>query len=431
MSIEYNSKLISKLYQENSEGEIIEVLDQMDEAGEDPYFLRPLYDKYKAKENSFISHYFLGNIAKFKSKDAVEIMRGIALDPKTNDKNFLWTLNYLAENSVYDEAIIGRVQQLLAIFDDNDGEYNLDSILSYLDKAKSLTDQGNILKEIFEKGKFSSRVRKKALHFLLKINPKEYLQYYFDNYDDFKKDEDAENIFADEITRWDKGIIPEFEQKIIKNGGSRAKEIIENHLRLNQEKDHKEEKKKEEEVVAKYANANLITEIYQLRENINNNTLSKWGFKLFLSSEILFKQNEIAQQRSTLIAYCNDLRSILKNVSPQCNYENLEEAKKVIIEIKDKEDLKRPLNQLQLYLYSQGLVVDKGLFGLRDLNHILNLVDHPEAEGEFFKSLGEIDLASMWNLQDWVKIHKKFLEIYKTALEKLHAIFVESIKLPK
>lgn len=431
MSESYNPKLISKLYQESDEDKILEILEEMDEIG-DPYFLRPIYDKYKEEENSYISHYFLSSIAKFKSEDAKDIAKEIALNPETTEINFIWILDYLAEIGVYDEIIVNRVKYLLSIFDEGGRgkEYDLDSILFYLDKAKALADQADVIKTIFENGKFSPKIRKKALDHFLRINPKQYFQYYFDNYDDIKKDETAENIFAHEIETWNNGIIPKFKQKIIKEGGSRAKEIIAKHLKVGKEEERKKEEKTEKEAVIKYANAPLVNEIYQLRENINSSTLNKWGFKLFPPSEILSKQTEVPQQRSMLIAYCNDLRSILKSIDSRCSYENFIEAKKIISGIEDEDDLKKPLNQLQLYLHSQGLVIDKDIFGLRNLNYILNLIDHPEAEENFLKSLQKIGLADLWSLQDWAKIHRRLLEIYKTALEKLHVVLIKSIKLP-
>lgn len=426
MSKEYNSKLISKLYKEKDDDKILEILEEMDEIG-DPYFLYPIYDKYKGKENSYISHYFLSSIAKFKSEEAKNIVRGIALDIETNKKNFLWILDYLSQIDIYDSTIVKRAQHCLSVFDEKEDEFTLDSILSYLEKAKALEGQIDIIKAIFEGENFSSRVRKVALHHLLGINSKQYFQYFFDKYENIKRDETAERIFAQEITKWKDGIIPEFKQKILQEGGNRAREIIEKHLKIKKEKEQKKKGEKEKEKAVKYSNASLITGIYELRENINNIALTKWDFKLFPESEILYKQNETAQNRSMLVDYCNDLRSLLKGIDSKCDHEKgLIEAKKIISGIKSEDDLKKPLNRLYLYLHSQGLTIDNKIFGLRDLNNILNLISHPEARNHLMKLLKRANLIDAWNLQEWAKIHRRLLGMYKVALEKLHSTLLRA-----
>ncbi len=424
MSEAYNSKLISKLYQEDDEEKIIEILEEMDIIG-DAYFLRPIYDKYKEKENSSISHYFLGSIAKFKSEEAKDMAQKIALDLQTSKKNFIWCLDYLAEINFFDERITDRAKNILAVFNENGDEYDLDSILSYLSEAKALLDQAEKIKEIFEGEKFSLKVRKKALYYFLRTSPKESFQYYFDNYEKIKDDEVAENIFANEIKDWSGRLVTEFKQKIIREGGSRAKEIIGDYINAEKKKELKNEEKIEKEITIKYSNAPLVMEIFQLRENINNKALSKWGFKLFPQSEAFYKHIEAPQQKATLIAYSNDLRSLLNVIDSKCSYENLVEAQKIIPWLKNNADLKKPLNQLQLYLQSQGRSTDKDVFGLRNLYKILSLIAHPELDKTFFEELKKIDLIDSWNLEDWNKIYIKFLDIYKTALEKLNTLLTD------
>ncbi len=429
MSKEYNSKLTSELYNTEDEDKILEILEEMDDIN-DPYFIYPIYDKYKQKKDDVISHYLISSLREYKSDDANKILVEIALNPKTSDKDFEWVIPSLLKLSFYDKGVVKRAEKLLLSINKGDEITLLDDLVSYLKGAGVLGNHCEFLQKVFESDDFLTHTRKDLLGNLLRIDPKKYFGYYFDNYHNKIKDKKAEVIFAQEIVDWSNGIIPKFKEKIRNEGGSRAREILEKKLKSEIKKNNQ----KKEKVSIKYSNAEIVEEIYNLRDSINIVTLGDEtiGFSLFPESGILIKQMKIVNDEDMLKSSCNDLRSFIKKVCKDVGRANkginFDLAKKLIKNIEE-DNLTKPLNQLHLFLKSKKFDIDSVLEEIQLLNGALNKVAHlsdVNVKKELITILKELKLADFYTNEEWSELHGGMLRVYRDSLDKLHSILKKS-----
>ena len=169
-----------------------------------------------------------------------------------------------------------------------------------------------------------------------------------------------------------------------------------------------------------YSNVELIEEIHSLREKINDNALNKWDHRLFLEVPLI-EQAKQPQKKSELDSSLLNLRNIIGKIEKKCDFEEIEEARKIFPWIDDS-NFKNSLNQLQLYLYSKNIKVDSVFFGFRKVNRMSNLITaHPEARRELIALLKKENLFDLWDSEKYGEIHNKILKIYKSGLEKLYS----------
>lgn len=424
MSAEYNSKLIAKLYAAKDDDTASEISQEMADI-KDPIFIQPLYAAYKRfrLEESYMAHYFLSNLKTFKTPETTEIFKEIALLDDTEEIDFSYAIEYLegaefSEPWLTEKALSFLIDELKSKYSDG---YRLGGYLRYLVKAKPPIILTPLLKEAFEDNNRKKEVKEVALQFLLKENAKENLQYYFDNYEKIKGTS-SEIVFAREISRWQNGIVPKLHEKIIKEGSSYAREIIETKIKKSQQ----ELAEKEKNVEIKYNNAQIITEISQLRSKINTftNGDSRFGFSIFPQNELIYQQTAGVEDRTKLVDYCMDLRSFIQKLNKEgmANHEySTEQIKELIPGI---ENTSGSINLLHLFLLSRKIEVSEDIFGLRKLNKIVSKLAHPDEAKDLIFLLKENGLFDLYKEENFQALHRKLLEKYKGFL----ILFQESLK---
>ena len=421
MSAEYNSKLISKLYKTVDKEEIIEILSEMDEIN-DTHFLYPIYDKYKECKGDTFSHYFVSSLGKIKGEESTQVIIEIAENDDTDDLDFIYTLSILGDLGLFGEKIVRRVIGLVS--DDEyvkDNDYNFSSLLSYLKKAGVLKAQDIVLLHYIFEEDFSVELKKVSLAYLLRLDPNEYLKYFYDNYERLKNTK-AEVIFAKEVAGWSKGIAEDVKRKILEQGSARAKEII---TLSNKTKDAVEEKK-EKDAINKYSNVTTVTQIYDLRSKINLKASAKFGHDLFSPSESLYKQNKEISTKAELVDSCIGLRDFIQKISDNCNCNtDLEEARKILGSSLIEADLDKSINRLGLYLSKFGISIDGNIFGLKKIYQSLNKIGaHPTDNKEVAKQLNFLGALKDYTDENWPSVHRKILTMYLEALAKLNDAIV-------
>ncbi len=417
MAQEYNSKLVSQLYKESDDEKAIQILDEMDEI-KDPIFIYPILDAYKKFNNTACSHYFLSSLLLYSSPDIFRILKEIALNSDTRISDIIWLLDYFSNVKFFDEKINERIKEYFSTKQISISEMDLDFILRYSLQANFLEFFETDLEYFFISDKTTTNQKRISLRYLLKIDPKKYLNYYLTNYSDIK-DTQSEIVFAKTILTWKGSLIDKIKEAIVKQGSRRANEIIS----AAQEMANTKIKESEQSVVVAYSNADVVSDISKLRKNINTLTQSNenFGFPLFIESELISEQSLPAKDRSTLLSYCSELRSLiqffnLKDVNTGIDYMS---AKEIISDLRE-DDLNKPFNKFVLYLYSKGKTIDKDLFGLRSLNRLLNKFSHLESTDQLIEELKNNNLINYYINDEWQRLHRGILELYRDALFKIH-----------
>lgn len=427
MADEYNSKLIDDFYSEWDQEKIIEILAEMQDIA-DLHFLFPIYGKYKLMSGSSISHYFISTIIALKSEDSKNILVNIASDSQTSEKNLTWTLDFLSDLGIFPEIIVSRVIVSLYSLDKTEQDYTARSILSFLKKAGALKNHADYLKQIFKDNSYPTNIRTLFLNTLLNLDPTAYFKEYFDNYADFK-DTKAEVIFAKEIKKWKDGIIPQFKEKILKEGGKRAKDIIETHLKEKEKEKQETAKKEQEEQEQKFSNVSLVEEIVDLRQKINELAVSSQtlGVNIFAPSEHIFKQSVSAKSKAELISHAINLRSTIQQIEADaCAHGLTFENAKSIIPTLTEEVFQHSLTGLQLFFHSKNVSVETTMVGIKKLNRILSLLAHPEKSEELIPLLKKFELEKQYTEERWSGLHHGLLLLYKNRLGEIYTALVQA-----
>jgi len=420
MAQEHNSKLISDLYTCTNSKQASSVLDDIDDIG-DACFLYPIYDAYKKYKDNDYSYAFLSSIANINSSEVPKVLKEIATDPEIDSIAFVQTLSYLKKYEIFDDYLINRAEAILYRFFSKENVYfYLTDLLDYLNSAKILEKDQDILKLIFEDDFFNKDDRSICLLYFLKIKPKENITYYIENFS-LIKDKKAEYILTKEIIGWTGPTSEKLISKIKQDGSIHSKELIQKKEEKVIEKDKQQELKEETE----YANAKIVKEIRDIRQKINTlaQTSESFNFVIFPKNDLIIDQIILAKDKNSLMVSCTSLRELILDYSDEFkNHQTkLEDAQKYIDGI-NANTLNKPLNAIHLYLISKNIKTSKDLFGLKSLNKILSLIGAHQNDSELLEILKNESLLDLYSNEQWDLLHKKILVKYKTSLEKLHTI---------
>ncbi len=424
MADEYNSKLISKLYDNISSDENERILREMEEIGS-PVFIYPIFSAWQ-KHNTGIdsfSHYFISSLCRIQSGEVLKVGTQIWKEAKSI-KDKIWCYEIFTKYNYPDDELIKYAQNLIIDFanstlsKDKLHEYWIEDLCEYLIKVNRIKEISGSLRKVVINDKVKFDVRKISLQYLWKSDPVPEIKYFIDNYLELKND-DLDIILAKTLIRWKGKLITELTQLVKENGNDRAREI----LSIEEKNKEKEDKKEKEKETQKYGNIITITEISKLRNNINSISLShsKIGFKLFNDNEFLIEQQEIVNSKESLISKSISLRTLFIDINPQTKQHGLTEddIKKLLPQI-NKESFFKRINSLYLFLHVLRLPIKVDVFGMRTINQIVNLFGHPEHEKELVRILKENNLNEFYLKKDWQGLHSKILELYKIGLLKLY-----------
>ncbi len=427
MAEDYNADLITQLFLTDDVEKAKEISDEMVGIG-NLIFPRIIYEAYKKFKNTSSSHYFISDLAGFRSPEVAEIMKEIAHEA-TKSADFEFTLDYLADIEYFDPTIIEKASTLLKdkLFLKGTDEYDVEACLAYLKKSKNgIKDLEPVLQACFENEGLAYSLRTKVLRDLL-VSNKQLINYYYENYDKIKNKK-AEIIFAEEISTWQGGIIPELHKKILKNGSRRAQEIIEEAQTKRTKTKDQAEKKEQEKIKGTYETADIVSGIAALRTKVNriSSADKRFGFPFFAQSEEFYEQNKPAQNKASLVGYCMVLREFLQKFDEAIKDSVIpvDKAKQFLPEI---QDWGGSINKFHYLLLDKGVTVDKGIFGLRNINRLVTKLAHPnETLGEeFINLLTEEKLLDMYTKDNWSLLHREILLRYEKVLEKLIAALSE------
>ncbi len=422
MASEYNSKLISDLYDSTKSDKAHEVADIMGEIG-DPIFLYPLYDAYKRYQKRSISHYFPANICDFAEAEALPLLLKIFRDKDATRSDKLFSLPGIAAHKCFERDIIDEVIKILTELSSSEGDdIDFGFIISYLKAANSLKDVDQLLRTCFENPKTNRRGRKIAFEAWLKIDPEKSFDYLLNNYSAIKEDMELEIVITKEISTWTGTKVEAFKALILEKGGSRAKEIIEE----SEKKKKREAKEKEAEITKtedeKFKNSKVVYDILEIKDRINILSLAipEIGIEIFSGDTKLPKQIKSANDEGGFCKSCIDLRVSLASIDEKTGDHGLTEDQiKVVLPNAQEHDRSKPINRLNLFLVSKKIIVDQDFFGLRDLSRVVSLIAHPDGVKDAIVILKKLKLFELYQAGEWAKLHNALLSLYLDSLVKL------------
>ncbi|MFA6437071.1 MAG: hypothetical protein WC242_05530 [Candidatus Paceibacterota bacterium] len=423
MSSNYNAKLIADLYATSDWKRAIRLSDEMVEIG-DNIFPRQIYEAYKKFQNTTISHYFVSDLTSFKTSDAIEILKEIA-HKTSRSADISMMVDYFIDIGYFESEIVVKVKNLFRA-DMNSKDirgYDIETYSAYLKKADKETSNLELfLRECFEDEEQEIDARKTALEELLKLKPKEYINFYYDKYDSIKGKK-TENIFVEQISTWHGGIVPKLHQKILEIGSERAKEILQNEQSRIKKEKQSEEMKEQEEIKRQYETADVLHDIGKLRLNINKTSIAdeRFGFSFFSQSEEIYQQVKPAKTKNEFVGCCIVLRSFLNDFDKQITELKISEerGKEILPNI---EKFSGNINKFHFMLKEKGLNIDQDIFGLRNINCIVSKFAHPgkKTNLEINKILKkEVLLFKYYKENNWSALHREVLLKYKKVLEEL------------
>ena len=415
MTNEYHSKLISNLYKSIDSDEANSVLEDMEEVI-DVCFLYPIYDAYIKYQKSYLPHVFINLIAKIDSQESSDLIKKIAKSSETDESNFVDCLEKLAKTSEFDKSIVCRAQSTLVDYFSRKTKYFfLYDLLNYLEKANSLSEFKEVLKDIFLSEEYDKNDRRTALNFYFKINPKVNIQYFIDNFNTINND-DSELILTRVVLTWTGSLVNKLIEVIKEKGSIASKLAIEQKLNQQSQEKSKQEAKNFEE----YSNGKQIETISKMREKINELSLTLFKHKIFPDDETLMLQIQTVKDKNDLIANCSSLRDIIQNIEDDAKKHcmSYEDAIKHINNI-DPQSVNKSINALHLYLLSKNIKVDSEMFGIKNLIKILSLLGAHQEDNDLIPILKKADLINLYNTEQWPEIHRGILDRYVMCLKKL------------
>ncbi len=431
MATDYNANLIAELYASENVEKAIRVSDEMVAIG-NPMFPRQIYEAYKRFHKTFSSssHYFVADLTKFKTNDVAEILKEIAHTTE-RDADISMMTDYLAEIEYFDSEIVNKIKKIFEkdIFSGEMEDYELEQYYTYLEKLGKETEWLEVLLRMcFEDDRQKVDTRKIALKKLLKLKPKEYINSYYENYGSLKGKK-AEIILVEEISKWHGGKIPLLHKKILEIGSERARELLKKEQLKKVEEKKINEIKEQKEIKEEYKTADVISEIAELRSNINKISIAdeRFGFPLFSPSEEIYQQGKPANSKASLVGYCIVLRSLFGGFDNKIMELEISEERTAEL-MPDIKELTGSINKFHLVLLEKGINVDNSIFGLRNINIIASKFAHPnkETENELIDILKKESLIDYYKENNWSILHREILLRYRGVLEKLmNAINVE------
>ncbi len=218
--------LITKLYSTINEDEMEELLEEIGEIG-DPIFLYPVYETYKKFKNRSIPHYFIIALKKLNSNNVIQVALEIGENPGTKNSDRIYVLGIFDKTKYYEQSALTIAIRSLSIFmTEISHEFDLYSIVSFIENADMLNKIESELFSIFENDNFNTKAKEYAFGKWLEIEPKIKLQGIIDNFSEIKQNNAKESIIARVISYWKGTKIEELKILIEKEGGVKAKHII-------------------------------------------------------------------------------------------------------------------------------------------------------------------------------------------------------------
>lgn len=421
MSNEYNSKLIARLYESTKNEDTERILEEMGEI-DDAVFIWPIFENWKnhIKNRSFISHYFLSALQSINCNEIVKIANEIFATPGIH-KDIMWVYPMFTKYNYFEEKHVNfAVKTIMELSENTNKEnilyFNLEDLLIYLKKATKINLVVDYLRNITTNENIDYDSRRVALYHLLRIDPTKEIQYFIDNYEKNKSD-DLDNLLTKELLGWSGGKVDELLNILKIKGNGRSRELIEQKIKQKEA----QQKQVAEIESSRYGNIQLVTEISSLKADINLMCITnqKIGFPIFEESERLIKQQEVVVSNESLVARCVDLREMFKGISNKViNTLSPLEATK-ILPGRNAQDFNKPLNRLILFLYERRIKIDINLFGLREINRLVNLFTHPEEIESLMKLIHKLKMEKLYKDKNWAELHKEILLRYTNTLKEL------------
>jgi len=419
MASEHNGNLIAALYAANNTREARVVLEEMDEI-KDPSFIAAMMVAYEKFKDTSISHYFISSLKVYSTPQVKDFLIKIALDPKSSNSNFVWTIEFLTEIKFRDDYVILRLLSYLTSESDYSG-WEVTSMAEYLNFAGVLEANINIFLKIIEDVSVERDAKRSAVKVLLKANAAKFFQHFIDNFDELKKTQ-TDNIIAEVLTVWNGTIVTALEEKILKEGNDRAKDFIKAKREAKEKQLNNDAKKKAESITSEYSNADIMSDIYELRKTINILSLSDvgFGFPLFPDSDSLVQQIKSANSEADLINNAIVLRSTIQLFNEDIKNHGIDfENSSKLIPNTTEQEMNSSLNRFKLFMISRNKPITDDLFGLRKLNFLPNKIAHPDDQKGFVDALTKNGLLELYKSADWKGIHRRLLQQYKDALESI------------
>lgn len=416
MSEEYNSSLIVKLQNEENQTRIIEVLHEMEEIAS-PIFIYPVYEKWKKYKDTPISHYFISILTNISSSDVNKIAEEV-ISNYPDYRNICWIYPIFSKFKNYNETFITKAISVLSelVTKKNSlNSYELVYILNYLFETQQLNKVEELLWIFFLDDTYPLEVNAVALRFLLKEDPSERIKFIIKNFDSISTDR-VDTILSKEFIKWKGPQSKILQGLLIAKGKGRSKEIFKKNTKLEIEKNKKESL----EIEKKYSNTNIVSDIHDLRNDINQLCIAQFSlnFNIFENSENLIKQQQSATTEDSLKVKGSELRTTLEAISKKIGKDefSIEEKKQIFSKKVPLDSYNKPLNRLYIFLKSKGISVDESLYGLRDLNRITSLFGHPKQFPDLLMLLKKFSIEKDWKQKDWAAVHSKILSLYKDGL---------------
>lgn len=236
MSDEYEGKLVQDLFSATNDREVVDVLEEIQQSGS-AVFKYPVLETYKKYNDKSISHYFIITLRKLNISGLTDILLEIGNNPKTNEPDLGYIVQYLNEHNYYEKPGVDIALKLLKIhFEDTDTFYlELMDPIIYLINSGSGEDIEPYLKAFFLTPTYSTSVRTYTLNSYIKINPNTNTKWLIDNYDNIHDTKGIEEVIAKVTINWKGNQIEILKNRITKSDNIKAKHIISTY----------EEKKKE------------------------------------------------------------------------------------------------------------------------------------------------------------------------------------------
>lgn len=429
MSAEYNSELISKLYNSRTGQDCLNILDEMEEIG-DAIFVHPILDAFLKFRNSSVSHYFISALGHIKSESSITALDIIISTGKLEERyiNISWAvsamgnLDYFSENIV--DCATSMINNYLRLRQSKEvSEMDLSSVLYYLKQAKKLDLVEKTLKELvllenIEKDEFTT-----IFTYLTEVNPTSTFNYLVENYSSLEKKENEKHL-SKQLKYWKGGNVDKLRNLILKKGSNRSKEIIATNIKEKEKKEHEQSSTTQKKEELTYGNSKVVDEIIALREKVNNLSLGNQllGLNILEPTESIVKQTKSATSLETLLSNCVELRVIISALNPLLNNHGLtEDQVKKLLPTSTPEGMKKSLNSLYLYLTSRNIEVDRNLYGFRDQIKFTDKFAHPNDVKGRINALKKMGVYENYTNEEWDKIHTKILNNYKSSLKALNS----------
>lgn len=430
MASDYNSQLISQLYEtftSNNPSKAIRIVDEMEEIG-DVGFIYQIRDAYLRYQNTYSSHYFLSSLGSFKSPEVLKIILELISRPGMKDGDFFWMVDILTTFSHIDSTVaekaISMVRGMILKPDYNILYFSLQSLLSYIDLCQESAQIYELLLNFVIDHNYDSDVRTNVLHHFIKINPTKSIADLITIFEN-TKDMQTQVMLAKESIRWQNGNAEDFHEIILKTGNSRAREIVE---------DYKEKRKRKESKILKTATLehenrdyrNIVKDIYELRLEINRVCIANTNLShpIFQDKEDLLTHIWSATNENDLKIKCQSIRDQFRKLDKKISSSGIDESDR-LAKIKQFDpyitevNVNAPLNRLFFYLSNKGISDDFQIFGLRKINRLCNLLGSHDKEqfADLVTVLKEFGIYTSYENKEWGDIHLFILNEYKKSLD--------------